>query len=45
MRNFLRRKSMWSYVTGCRPKPFDKKADDFATLLDVWEADNAKMIT
>ena len=45
MRNFLRGKSMWSYVTGVRRKPTDEKAEDFATSIDVWESNNAKIIT
>ena len=45
MRIFLRGKSMWSYVTGVRPKPSDEKAEDFATSVDAWEAENTKIIT
>ncbi|XP_073154102.1 uncharacterized protein [Henckelia pumila] len=45
MKNFLRRKSMWGYVTGVCVKPADIKAADYAKSLDTWEADNAKIIT
>ena len=35
MKNFLRGKSTWSYVTGVRHKPTDEKAEDFTTSIDV----------
>ena len=44
MKNFLRGKSMWNYVTGVKNKTTDTKAADYASLLDVWEADNSKII-
>ncbi|XP_073036801.1 uncharacterized protein [Primulina eburnea] len=45
MKNFLRGKSMWNYVTGVRVKPTDDQANDYAGLVDNWEADNSKIIT
>ncbi|XP_073309961.1 uncharacterized protein [Primulina huaijiensis] len=45
MKNFLRGKSMWGYVTGVRDKPTDQMNPDYAVSLDVWEADNLKTIT
>ncbi|XP_075489501.1 uncharacterized protein LOC142528343 [Primulina tabacum] len=44
MKNFLRGKSMWGYVTGVRDKPTDQTNPDYAVSLDVWEADNLKII-
>ncbi|XP_075494786.1 uncharacterized protein LOC142532357 [Primulina tabacum] len=34
-----------SYVTGVRVKPTDDQANDYAALVDNWEADNSKIIT
>ncbi|XP_073056860.1 uncharacterized protein [Primulina eburnea] len=45
MKNFLRGKSMWGYVTSVRDKPTDQTNPDYAVSLDVWEADNSKIIT
>lgn len=45
MKNFLRGKSMWSYVSGVRVKPTDTKAADYEASVDVWEANNSKIIT
>ncbi|XP_075473383.1 uncharacterized protein LOC142504394 [Primulina tabacum] len=36
---------MWGYVTGVRDKPTDQTNPDYAVSLDVWEADNSKIIT
>ncbi|XP_073131422.1 uncharacterized protein [Henckelia pumila] len=45
MKNFLREKSMWSYVTGVRIKPTDETTTNYANLVDSWETDNSKIIT
>ncbi|KAI3822076.1 hypothetical protein L1987_09657 [Smallanthus sonchifolius] len=46
MKNFLRGKNMWGYVTGTKGKPTDKfKAAEYALALDTWETDNSKVIT
>ncbi|KAI9176462.1 hypothetical protein LWI28_003129 [Acer negundo] len=36
---------MWGYVSGISGKPEDKKAENYVDLLDVWEANNSKLIT
>ncbi|KAI9194233.1 hypothetical protein LWI28_004270 [Acer negundo] len=36
---------MWGYVSGTLVKPNDEKAEKYADLLDVWEANNSKIIT
>ena len=41
----MRGKSMWGYVTGVRVKPTDEKTTDDANLVDLWETENAKIIT
>ena len=41
MRNFLKGKKIWGYVSGTSVKPKDTDAG----LIDTWEADNAKIIT
>ncbi|KZV56542.1 hypothetical protein F511_16141, partial [Dorcoceras hygrometricum] len=41
MKNFLRGKSMWSYVTGVWVKPIDDTATDYAVLVDNWEVANS----
>ena len=39
MRNFLKGKKLWGYVTGTSIKP--KSANkNYATELDTWEANN-----
>ncbi|XP_047342810.1 uncharacterized protein LOC124946290 [Impatiens glandulifera] len=45
MKIFLKGKSMWGYVTGTKMPPTDKAAETYATMLDIWEADNSKIIT
>ncbi|KAK0607549.1 hypothetical protein LWI29_016510 [Acer saccharum] len=45
MKNFLKGKKMWGYVSGISGKPDDKKAENYVDLLDVWEANNSKIIT
>ena len=45
MKNFLKGKKMWGYVTGDLGKPSDEKAENYTALLDVWEANNSKIIT
>ena len=44
MRNFLKGKTLWGYVSGISVQP--KTTDvNFATLIDSWDANNAKIIT
>ncbi|XP_031257396.1 uncharacterized protein LOC116115383 [Pistacia vera] len=44
MRNFLKGKKMWGYVSGTSVKP--KNTDEgYDALIDAWEANNAKIIT
>ena len=44
MRNFLKGKKMWGYVSGTFVQP--KNTDEgYATLIDAWEANNEKIIT
>ena len=45
MKNFLHGKSMWNYVTGVTIMSTDTKVADYASLLDVQEANNSKIIT
>ncbi|KAG6475385.1 hypothetical protein ZIOFF_064603 [Zingiber officinale] len=45
MKKILRGKSMWGYISGVRVQPTDINADDYAKSLDIWETDNAKIIT
>lgn len=45
MKNFLNRKKMWGYITGMRSKPIDDTVKGYADMLDVWEANNSKIIT
>ncbi|KAK0583513.1 hypothetical protein LWI29_037703 [Acer saccharum] len=45
MKNFLKGKKIWGYVSGILGEPKDKKAENYADLLDVWEAKNSKIIT
>ncbi|KAK0601903.1 hypothetical protein LWI29_028637 [Acer saccharum] len=45
MKNFLKGKKMWGYITGTLVKPKNEKAEDYVNLLDVWEANNSKIIT
>ena len=45
MKNFLKGKKLWRYVSGVSIKPTDDKVKDYADLLDTWEADNSKIIT
>ena len=44
MRNFLKGKNLWGYVTGTcvKPKITNK---DYVVDIDTWEENNAKMIT
>lgn len=44
MRNFLKGKKMWGYVSGTFVKPVQTN-EDYQNLLDIWEANNAKIIT
>jgi len=44
MRNFLKGKKMWGYVSGTYMIPKNIKEGD-AALIDTWEANNAKIIT
>jgi hypothetical protein len=43
MRNFLKGKRMWGYVSGTSVKPLNIDKG-YNTLIDVWEANNAKII-
>ena len=45
MKNFLRGKNMWGYVTGVKAKPSAPQTENFDELLDTWETDNSKVIT
>lgn len=45
MRNFLKGKRMWNYVTGVLNKPTDIKDENYVALLDAWEANNSKILT
>lgn len=45
MKNFLKGKKMWGYVNGSNTKPTDEKAENSSELIDVWEANNSKIIT
>ena len=44
MRNFLKRKKLWGYVTGTCVKPKSNN-DNYAIDLDMWKANNVKIIT
>ncbi|TXG60844.1 hypothetical protein EZV62_012207 [Acer yangbiense] len=45
MKNFLKGKKIWGYVTSTMVKPKNEKVEDYVNLLDVWEANNSKIIT
>ena len=46
MKNFLKGKKLWGYINGDLNKPNDKtNVEKYAELLDVWEANNSKIIT
>ena len=45
MKNFLKGKKLWGYVSGTFVKPRDEKAENYMKLVDVWEFDNSKIIT
>ncbi|KAL9360386.1 hypothetical protein Peur_048509 [Populus x canadensis] len=44
MRNFLKGKKIWGYVSGTYMIPKNIEERD-AVLIDTWEANNAKIIT
>jgi len=44
MRNFLKGKKMWGYVSGTYIIPKNTEEEDNASI-DAWEANNAKIIT
>jgi hypothetical protein len=44
MRNFLKGKKMWGYVSGTYVIPNNTEEGD-AVLIETWEANNAKIIT
>jgi len=44
MKNFLKGKKMWGYVSGVYVVPKNIEEGDTA-LIDAWEANNAKIIT
>ena len=44
MRNFLKSKKLWGYVSGISVLP--KTTDtNFASLIDAWDVNNTKIIT
>ena len=43
MRNFLKGKKMWRYVSGTVILKNNKEED--VVLIDIWDANNAKIIT
>ena len=43
MKNFLKGKKMWGYISGILTKPKDEKAEGYAEKLDTWDANNAKL--
>ncbi|KAI9200578.1 hypothetical protein LWI28_010066 [Acer negundo] len=45
MKIFLKGKKIWGYVNGILGELEDKKTENYADLLDVWEANNSKIIT
>ena len=44
MRNFLKGKKLWGYVSGTCVKPKITN-ENYGAKLDTWEAKNAKIIT
>ena len=44
MRNFLKSKKMWEYVSGTYVIPKKTEERD-VVLIDTWKANNAKIIT
>jgi hypothetical protein len=44
MKNFLKGKKMWGYVSGTYMVPKNTEERDVA-LIDAWEANNVKIIT
>ena len=44
MRNFLKSKKMWGYVSGTYVISKNNEEGD-VVLIDTWEANNAKIIT
>jgi hypothetical protein len=44
MRNFLKGKKIWGYVSGTYVIPKNTEGRD-VVLIDTWEANNAKIIT
>ncbi|XP_062080957.1 uncharacterized protein LOC133785757 [Humulus lupulus] len=45
MKFFLKGKRMWGYVSGTSTKPTNDKDESFAEQLDLWDANNSKIIT
>ena len=45
MRNFLKGKSMWGYVSGTITAPDPSKEDSSSTTIETWEVANSKIIT
>lgn len=45
MRNFLKMKQMWGYVSGVLRKPTNDKDEKYIDMLDSWEANNLKILT
>jgi hypothetical protein len=44
MRNFFKGKKMWGYVSGTYVIPMNTD-EGYAALIDVWEVNNAKIVT
>ena len=44
MRNYLKGKKMWGYVSGTYVVPKNNE-EKYAELIDTWEGNNAKIIT
>ncbi|KAL6509554.1 hypothetical protein OROGR_022864 [Orobanche gracilis] len=47
MKNFLKGKKMWKYISGDALKPVktDKNEAEFEEQLDIWDTNNSKIIT
>ncbi|XP_055960608.1 uncharacterized protein LOC130015098 [Mercurialis annua] len=45
MKNFLKGKQKWGYISGDFVKPEDGTTADYVSLLDKWEVANSKIIT
>ncbi|KAL5704255.1 hypothetical protein ACHQM5_022705 [Ranunculus cassubicifolius] len=45
MRNFLKGKKLWGYVSGILTQPTNDRDPKYAELFDIWDVNNAKIIT